>query len=350
MRLVRGLSNECYSRREARHPQNVLEVVRMLDRAAGHYTVAPMEPDISWRFSSHESAGPAVLEPTCIPDPVDHLSEGPLRVSPRSHRTWQQRGRAPIRTRLLTGPDESCPPPAHNPRGYRSASRNRRSPAVLSIGHRSWPGRTEHYCSGSSSPQAGPGRGPAGKMRQTTALDQGLVADDVPWSVWEITRQPTAQRGSGTRNTNQQPSPQHLSLPDWRVGIPLPKQTPEAGLRVGQTVLRWPDCRTSDMDFRAPLSRGAGIHRMSTSCRNVDVRPAPSRGMMALACQSHRPCSSAAGPTRARNSSPVSQRTSQSPTSPSRPGSAMRAKVPDKCSAVAAPNRDAAMRRNSARS
>ena len=68
------------------------------------------------------------------------------------------------------------------------------------------------------------------------------------------------------------------------------------------------------------------IHRMSTSCRNVDVRPAPSHEMMALACQSHRPCSSAAGPTRARNSSPVSQRTSQSPTSASRPGSAMRAK------------------------
>ena len=63
-----------------------------------------------------------------------------------------------------------------------------------------------------------------------------------------------------------------------------------------------------------------------------------------------RSASSAAGSTRARNSSPVSQRTSHSPTSARSSGSAMPASTPDTRSAVSAPNRDTAKRRNSARS
>ena len=55
---------------------------------------------------------------------------------------------------------------------------------------------------------------------------------------------------------------------------------------------------------------------------------------------SPRSCSSAGASTRARNSSPVSQRTSQSPMSARRSGSAMQANVPDRCSAVSGPNRD----------
>ena len=56
------------------------------------------------------------------------------------------------------------------------------------------------------------------------------------------------------------------------------------------------------------------------------------------------------GNARARNSSPVSQRTSQSPTSASRSGSSMQANAADNGSVVCAPNRDAAIRHNSARS
>ena len=50
----------------------------------------------------------------------------------------------------------------------------------------------------------------------------------------------------------------------------------------------------------------------------------------------------AAGLTRARNSLPVPQRTSHSPTSAKPSGSAIRASTPDRCSAVSSPNRDAA--------
>ena len=72
--------------------------------------------------------------------------------------------------------------------------------------------------------------------------------------------------------------------------------------------------------------------------------PPPRNGIIHARYSSRSPRSfaPAAGSTRARNSLPVPQRTSHSPTSAKPSGSAIRASTPDRCSAVSSPNRDAA--------